>query len=191
MRDPIDKYLEDVLCQADLARDDEHSVRAELKEHLETLMTSATVSNPKEIYTMLKDEFGNPKKVGRAIAHARGYLRTFFKKQRRTLPWKVGIAAVLLLAIRYSVAESFYVPGDGLSPEIPRGSRVLVYKLSHSFAPGDVIVYRHSQNQNWLGRIVRESNSGGWVVERNAGADRVVAEIADSQIIGRVFLNTR
>ena len=72
MRDPIAKYLEDVLCYADLAAADERNVRAELSEHLHELAAPAESSNPIEVYAMLKDQFGTPKRVGRAIAAAKG-----------------------------------------------------------------------------------------------------------------------
>jgi hypothetical protein len=196
-RDPIEKYLEDVLCYADLAPEDERTVSAELNEHLHALIESTPLPNPKEnytpkeIYTMLKDQFGLPKKVGRGIAIAKGRVRTYFKKQWRKLPWKVAIAFALAFVVRLTVAQAFYVSGDGVAPLIPRGSRVLVYKLANSFAPGDVVVYRNSQNENLLGKVVRETDTGGWIVQRYSGANCVTLEITKSQIVGRVFLNTR
>src|SRR6202453_4854310 len=88
MPDGIQTYVEDVVCYADLAAPDERTVRAELAEHLQTLATLSHLSDPKEIYAMLKDQFGNPKTVGRAIASAKGRLRTYFKKLRRKLDRK-------------------------------------------------------------------------------------------------------
>lgn len=191
MRDPIEKYLENVLCYADLAIADERNVRAELAEHLHALVEGSGASNPREIYAMLKDQFGNPKQVGRGIAAAKGRLRTYFKKMGRKLPWQVGIALVLAFAVRFAVAEPFYVSGDGVTPLIPRGNRVLVYKLASSFNPGDVVVYRCDSRQYRLGIIRRESASGGWLVERNAGSAKEVQDVPRDRIIGRVFLNTR
>jgi hypothetical protein len=191
MRDPIEQYLEDVLCWADLAKDDERSVGTELKEHLVSLTKKALGSNPKETYAMLKVEFGQPSKVGRGIAAAKGRLRTFLKKQRRRLPWHVGIGVFLAIVLRYTVVEAFYVAGDGVTPMIPKGSRCLVYKLAHSFVPGDVLVYRNSSGLNLLGKVIREGNSGDWIVERNIGTERTMTEVASNQIVGRVFLNTR
>jgi signal peptidase I len=196
MRDPIEKYLEDVLCYADLAREDERAVSAELNEHLHSLIECAPLPNPrenytpKEIYAMLKDQFGLPKKVGREIAIAKGRVRTYFKKQWRKLPWQVGIALVLGIAVRFAVAQPFYVAGDGVAPMIPRGSSVLVYKLAQNFAPGDVIVYRNSLNENLLGKVVRQTGAG-LIVQRYNGADCITLDVARSQIVGRVFLNTR
>ena len=191
MRDPIDRYLEDVLCHADLAAGDERNVRAELLEHLHELAASAETSNPMEIYIMLKDRFGNPKCVGRAIAAAKGRMRTFFKKAARKLPLRVGIALILAFAVRYAVAEEFYVAGNGVTPVIPLGSRVLVYKLATSFNAGDVVVYRIADGVNRVGIIVRQSSSGGWLIERNAGTAKECHDIPREEIVGWVFLNTR
>ena len=142
MRDPIARYLEDVLCYADLAAGDERNVRAELSEHLHELAAPADSSNPTEVYAMLNDQFGTPKRVGRGIAAAKGRLRTYFKKTVRKLPLRVGVALVLAIAVRQCVAQEFYVPGNSVAPVVPQGSRVFVYKLAKSFNPGDVVVYR-------------------------------------------------
>lgn len=191
MYDPIERYLENVLCYADLARGDERNVRVELAEHLHALATQAQPKDPKEIYAMLNDQFGNPKTVGRSIAAAKGRVRTYFKKARRRWPWQIGIVVVLGLAARFAVAQSFYVAGDGASPMVPRGSRVLVYKLANSFHPGDVIVYRYSASEFRLGIIDRQVSDDRWLIERGQGRAKQTTELAREQIVGRVFLNTR
>jgi hypothetical protein len=191
MPDGIQTYVEDVVCYADLAAPDERTVRAELAEHLQTLATLSHLSDPKEIYAMLKDQFGNPKTVGRAIASAKGRLRTYFKKLRRKLPWQIGIALILGFAVRFSIAQEFYVAGDGVSPMVPRGSRVLVYKLAQSFDPGDVIVYRLGPGEFRVGMVVCQRIDGEWVVQKNHGAGKEIVDVPREQIVGRVFLNTR
>ena len=191
MRDGVEAYIEDVICYADLARGDERRVRAELTEHLNILAAMSRISDPKEIYAMLKDRFGNPRTIGRAIAAAKGRVRTYFKKLRRKLPWQIGIALVLALMVRHSIAEAFYVTGDGVNPQVPRGSRVLVYKLADSFNPGDVIVFRHSPSQCWMGVIVNQRPDGQWVIRRNSGTATETLVMPRDQIVGRVFLNTR
>jgi hypothetical protein len=191
MRDGIEKYLDDVLCYADLASADERGVRAELAEHLHALAENSQNSNPKEIYAMLKDQFGIPKKVGLSIAAAKGRVRTYFKKRLRKLPLQLAIALVLAFAVRYSVAQEFYVSGDGVAPIISRGSRVFVYKLANSFHPQDVVVYRDAAGVYLLGTIERESNSNGWLISRNAGCKKETQDIPRERIVGRVFLNTR
>ena len=156
MRNGIEKYLDDVLCYADLASADEYSVRAELAEHLHALAENSQDSNPKEIYAMLKDQFGSPKRVGLNIAAAKGRVRTYFKKRLRKLPLQLAIALVLAFGLRYAVAEEFYVTGDGVAPIISRGSRVFVYKLAHSFHLQDVVVYRDTAGVYLLGTMLKQ-----------------------------------
>ncbi len=189
MRDPVERYLEDVLCHADLAKDDERDVRGELAEHLHSLVAESGLSNPTEVYAMLNEKFGNARRVGRGIAAARGRVRTYLKKLRRRLPLQVGVALVLAFAVRFAVAQAFYVPGDGGSPMVPRGSRVLVYKLASSFNPGDVIVYRYGDSEFRLGIIDRQTSDDHWLVEKDHGT--LKAEVSRDKIVGRVFLNTR
>ena len=191
MRDGIEAYIDDVICYADLAPGDERSVRAELREHLQILASASKLSDPKEIRAMLKDQFGNPKTIGRAIASAKGRVRTYFKKLRRRLPWQIGIALVLAFAVRYSIAQAFYVPSDSVSPVVPRGSRVLVFKLAHSFNPGDVIVYRVGSGEFRVGIVDYQRGDGQWVVHKNHDAGKEIVDVPREQIVGRVFLNTR
>ncbi len=140
---------------------------------------------------MLKDQFGDPKKVGNAIAAAKGKLRTYFKKTARKLPLRIAIALVLAFLVRYAVAESFYVTGNGVAPLIPRGARVMVFKLATTFNPGDVIVYRGADGSNLLGTIKCQSTSGVWIVERNNDKAKETHNVPPEMVIGRVFLNTR
>lgn len=192
MRDPVEKYLEDVLCYADLAAPDEKNVRAELSEHLHALADSFTNSKPTEIYAMLKDQFGKPGIVGRSIAAAKGRVRTYFKKSVRKWPLRIGICLILAFSVRYAVAEVFYVTGAGGAPAVPTGSRIFVYKLSKSFNPGDVVVYKTPTGENYVGVIVRQNPTGDWLIERNKGTPHdTIHAIAPKDIVGRVFLNTR
>jgi len=189
MRDPIDRYIEDVIVAADLAREDERAVSAELKEHLLSLAANSKKSNPKEIYAMIENEFGNANKIGRSIAAAKGRFRTYLKKQRRRLLPKIAVALVLAFAVRCAVAEPFLAAGDGASPQIPRGSRVMVYKLTRTFVPGDVIVFKTAEVENLLG-VVKESTGESLIVQRNHGVLPDVT-VPLSRVVGRVFLNTR
>jgi hypothetical protein len=191
MRDPIEKYLENVLCHADLAPADEQNVRAELSEHLHALREPGNSATPTEVYTMLKTQFGNPKIVGRAIAAAKGRMRTYFKKKLHKLPLRLGIALILAFAVRYAVAQEFYITGNAVAPVIPLGSRVFVYKLAKSFNPGDIVVYQLASGQNRVGSILRQTPTGDWLVERNNGLTKEVQTIPHQNIVGRVFLNTR
>jgi hypothetical protein len=80
------------------------------------------------------------------------------------------------------------VVSDNTSPEIPPGTHVLVYKLSRTFRPGDIVAYRH-HDQTWLGRVEEEGPADGeLLLARNDAAPN---RIAAAEIIGKVVLNTR
>jgi hypothetical protein len=189
MRDPVEVYLENVLCWADLAPADERSVRAELAEHVHQMQLKAESNDPKEIYAMLNEQFGSEKKLGRAIAAAKGRVRTYFKKKRRVWPIQCAVAVVLALAVKFAVAAPFYVAGEGASPEVPKGSRVLVYRWASSFSAGDVVAYRYSDSEYRLGIVVRPTSENHWLIERNRGSQ--TEELVKDQIVGKVVLNTR
>jgi hypothetical protein len=191
MRDPVETYLENVLCWADLASADERSVRAELSEHLHQLQLTSPTNDPKEIHTMLNEQFGSEKKLGRAIAVAKGRIRTYFKKKRRVWPIQCATVIVLALAVRFAVAEPFYVAGEGVSPLIPKGARVLVYKWAGSFNPGDVVAYHHSDSEIRLGVIDHQTIENHWLVERTTAGKKETTELPIEKIVGRVILNTR
>ena len=94
---------------------------------------------------------------------------------------------VLVVSIRWAIAEPFYVPGRGAEPLIPQGSRVLVYKLASVFRAGDVVAFRNLESEILLG-IVKTEQGGVLTVSRNGEGDR---EVPHGQVIGRVVANTR
>jgi tRNA A-37 threonylcarbamoyl transferase component Bud32 len=62
------------------------------------------------------------------------------------------IAVVMLL--RTFVIQPFVVPNNSMSPEITKGSRILVWKLTSTYAPGDIVVYRH-EDKVWVARVTQ------------------------------------
>jgi hypothetical protein len=62
------------------------------------------------------------------------------------------IAVVMLL--RTFVVQPFVVPNNSMSPEITKGSRILVWKLTSTYAPGDIVVYRH-EDKVWVARVTQ------------------------------------
>ena len=78
----------------------------------------------------------------------------------RTESWKrqIGrsvvpaIAAILLL--RTFVIHPFVVPNNSMSPEITKGSRILVWKLTSTYSPGDIVAYRH-EDKIWVARVTQ------------------------------------
>jgi Signal peptidase, peptidase S26 len=192
MRDGLERYLEDVICHANLAREDERAVESELREHLQTILAAdqdvkTPHSNPKEIYAMLEQEFGKPGKIGSSIARAKGRLRTYLKKQRRRAPISIAVCLVLAFTVRWAIAEPFYSAGDGAYPLVPKGSHVLVYKLTQSYEPGDVVVFRAPDGTYYMG-IVKAEKADGVVVSKHGRPDQTVPL---DRMVGRVFLNTR
>jgi uncharacterized protein (TIGR03435 family) len=109
-----------------------------------------------------------------AVAAWQRRFRKFFLVQ---LP----VAFVITMVIRTFFLQPFRAATDAAAPEIPRGSQFLVWKLSHTFAPGDLIAYRQ-EGWAYVGRVAR--NEGGVIsVNRNGNADIVVPSDA---ILGRV-----
>ena len=189
MRDAIEEYLDQVMAHAALARRDQNRVRAELKDHLAELAAEARKhsSTQEEITAMLESEFGTPEVVGKGISNANGRVRTYLTRLRRALPIAVAVCVVLVISIRWAIAEPFYVPGRGAEPSIPQGSRVLVYKLASAFHAGDVVAFRNLEGVILLA-IVKRDQGGVLTVSRNGEADR---ELPHARVIGRVVANTR
>ena len=139
---------------------------------------------------MFSHEFGDPKSLGQSIGASKGKARTFFKKHGRRGAIIAAAAIVLLLAVRSTVAEAFYVSSGCVAPALPEGSRCLVYKLASKFRQGDLIVYRPADapDHRYLAVVESVSPSGDLVVRRNHSA---VYPIDRSTVVGRVVLNTR
>jgi hypothetical protein len=100
---------------------------------------------------------------------------------RRTAISVTAVVLILVIA-RLFLVEAFIVPGDCAGPEVPRGSRVLAWKLTKTFVPHDLIVYRFDGQTN-LGRVVR-SEGTYLIVNRNGEAD---AKVLRDDIIGKVI----
>jgi len=92
----------------------------------------------------------------RALEQGAQPLTLFAKRKDRLHRW-VGVFLVALFTaffVRTFLIAAYSIPTDVAAPEIPRGSLVLVWKLTHRFAPGDLIVYKH-ENGPYVGRVVR------------------------------------
>jgi hypothetical protein len=113
-------------------------------------------------------------------------ITAFGRKYSRSLILNVLAPVGLALILKVAVAESFIAKTATVSPEVPTGSFVIVYKLASQFAPGDIIAYRDDAT-TFLGRVV-ESNDGSLQVARDNKAPEGVARKA---IIGRVVVATR
>jgi hypothetical protein len=188
--DPVKRYLDEVMAQAELAEPDRRRVRAELNDHLNTLAASSPSTTPVEVLTMLHEQFGDPKQLGQEISKAKGRFRTYLKKKARRLPVTIAVAVVLMFSVRWAVAQPFYVPSDAAAPAVPKGSRVLVYKWASSFSAGDVIVWQDGAGKYMLGTVTPEQGPATNAIRlaRKGEADRVVRR---ADVLGKVVLNTR
>jgi hypothetical protein len=93
----------------------------------------------------------------------------------------VLLVAIIVIPTRLFLLGAYSVKGDSASPEIPQGSRILVWKPAREFTPGDIIAYDHEGN-TFVGRVigVRE---GTVTVNRNRGGDDAIQR---SRVIGKV-----
>jgi len=99
------------------------------------------------------------------------------------------IAGGVMFGVRAFIIAPYRVPTSAVSPEIPRGSLVFVFKPVRHFSAGDIIVYRFSADEIRVGRVVREDAANGIVhIERRGETPQ---QVAISDVIGRVVFNTR
>jgi len=106
------------------------------------------------------------------------------------LNWVVSIGIGLVLAgfVRMNVLASYQATTDAVSPEIPHGSYVMVFKLARAYSPGDIIVYR-AGNKAILGRVAQTGPVDGTLqVERR---NKPPQPIPISSVAGKVIFNTR
>ncbi len=106
----------------------------------------------------------------------------FKRRLKKIFLLQVPVAFVILMVIRIFFLQAFRAGSDAAAPEIPRGSQFLVWKLTHSFEPGDLIAYRREGWVN-LGRVVRNER-GVVAVNRNGHVD---VEVPPDAILGKVI----
>ena len=80
--------------------------------------------------------------------------RTRAESRKRTLGRTIVPAIAVALLLRTFVIHAFVVPNDSMSPEITKGSRILVWKLTSTYAPGDIVAYRH-EDKVWVARVTQ------------------------------------
>ena len=115
--------------------------------------------------------------------------RSFGWKKVKSFLWAVLIIGGVLFGIRTFVLAPYRVPTSAVSPEIPRGSLVFVFKPVRHFPAGDIIAYRFSADEIRVGRVVREDAANGIVhIERRGETPQ---QVTAADIIGKVVLNTR
>jgi predicted Ser/Thr protein kinase len=95
-----------------------------------------------------------------------------------------GLLAVLLIAfyLRTFAITPYRVETDSVAPEIPRGSHFLVWRLAHTFSPGDLIAYRNG-NDVFISRVIRVENDH-LLVNKNNRPNTIVLR---NLVIGKVI----
>ena len=190
MPDPIERYLDAVMAHARPGPADQKAIRAELKEHLLQLISASQLQTPTEVYAMLENEFGNPADVGKGIGIAKGRFQSYLKRKGRRTAIALAITLMVVFSVRWAVAEAYFITSDSVAPAVPRGSRCLVYKLTSSFQPGDVIVYQPdaAPKNHYVGIVQQTSDADMLTIVRHGNQTERVAR---SHVIGRVILNPR
>ncbi len=107
--------------------------------------------------------------------------------RRTAWPVVIGLATVVLLWT--FVLKVVRAQTDAIAPEVPKGARVLIYRLARSFEPGDVIVYRDEAGHAMLGRVLEFDKSASRVrVGRN---DTQPQSIPLGKVVGRAICSGR
>ncbi|MBL9117778.1 MAG: protein kinase [Verrucomicrobiaceae bacterium] len=136
------------------------------------------------IYSFI--DVDSPRPV-RGTASASGHLLTGLAKWgalpwSRRLVWKLVVAIPIVLVLKVFVLAVYVVPTASMAPEIPQGSRVLVWKLSSSYQPGDIIAHPRGEG-TWLGRVI-ERQGENLLLGRNNSQRELVPE---REVIGKVI----
>jgi Signal peptidase, peptidase S26 len=107
---------------------------------------------------------------------------------RRSDSWKRRLGRTLVPAIavalllRTFVIHPFVVPNNSMSPEITKGSRILVWKLTSTYAPGDIVAYRH-EDKIWVARVT-QVGPAMLTLQKNS---KMNSEVPREAVIGKVI----
>lgn len=109
---------------------------------------------------------------------------------KRTLGRTVVPAIAVVLLLRTFIMQPFWAVTDATAPEIPRGSLVLVWKLSRTFAEGELIAYAENGRVN-IGRIAKPSQEAVFVKRNNSEPTSVLHSAIVGKVISVVWRRTR
>lgn len=177
----IDVRLDEIVLRA-LEKEPElrYQQASVLKTQVETIAMTPPGGSPRE-ETPAESGKGNQSHVSPVAAHpGAGKFKRWLKK---IFLLQLPAAIIIALIIRTFFLQPFKADTDAAAPEIPKGSRVLAWKLSRNFAPGDVIVYRRDGVFN-LGRVAG-SDTNVLYVNRNGKPDFTVAR---ADVLGKVVM---
>jgi hypothetical protein len=104
------------------------------------------------------------------------------REQWRKWARQIVIGVLIATVLRTWAVGVYVIRNDSIAPELPADSRVLVWKLSHGYAPGDLVVYRESA-LSYAGRVTGK-DSDTILVNRNGVPDfRVRRETVAGKVI--------
>jgi predicted Ser/Thr protein kinase len=101
---------------------------------------------------------------------------------KRQLGRSIVPAIAVALLLRTFVIQPFVVPNNSMSPEITKGSRILAWKLTSTYAPGDIVVYRH-EDKIWVARVT-QAGPTMLNLQKNSTPN---SEVSREAVIGKVI----
>ena len=101
---------------------------------------------------------------------------------KRTLGRFVVPTIAVILLLRTLVIQPFVVPNNSMEPEITQGSRILVWKWTSTYAPGDIVAYRH-EDKIWVARV-KQAGPNMLTLQLNR---RPSTEVPPDVVIGKVI----
>lgn len=109
-----------------------------------------------------------------------------WKQRLRKIAISLAMALMIAFSIKAAVADLYVVRTTGVSPEVPEGTRVLVYKLSPEYAVGQIVAFQDGDLVK-LARVTQITEQT-LTVDRN---DAPPQELPLDRLIGRVIVGTR
>lgn len=185
----IEEYLDKAMAAARLAPADAGRVRAELREHLMTLIEAEVARSitHEEAWTMVEKEFGDPQQLGKEIARAKGRFLTVIKRRTRKLALTLATLAAVVFSVK-ALAAPYRLVGTCVAPYAYKGSLMFVNRMASAYHPNDLAVFRNDENLAIVGIVKSVGANGDLVIARNGKPDQ---NVAHKNLIGRVFLQTR
>ena len=111
-----------------------------------------------------------------------------FPSRFKNVGISVGVALVLALLVRSTVAQTFVAATDTVSPEVPQGAHVLACKICRTVDPGDIVVFEE-EGTTLLARVTKVDEVAGTItVAKN---NQPAFAIKRDDIIGRVVAQSR
>jgi len=186
MRD-LDRYLDRILREADLEPVASERLRAELRDHLESLVQDHLLagSAPAEAVQAACANFGEPSWLGRSLREALGGWRIWKSRFLRPLPVLL-VLFFLGWGVNTYAFEVYSIVGASVAPRLEKGSRVVVEKWGEPIRPNDIVVYKDG-SRSLVGIVdgirggdklsVHRNDVGGLIVDRSRVVGRVVFKI--------------